>query len=65
MSMDAKARKALSIIRKCVAAERFTLLPHFRERMTWRGLLWSDVLAVLDSPADVRDGGQERFGRPK
>ncbi len=63
--MNAKARRAVSIIRECVAAERFTLLSHFRERMAWRGLLWGDVLAVLDTPTGVRDEGPDRFGRPK
>ncbi|HSW46606.1 MAG TPA: DUF4258 domain-containing protein [Phycisphaerae bacterium] len=41
------------------------MLPHFRERMAQRGLLWPNVLAVLDDPADVRDGGPETLGRPK
>jgi hypothetical protein len=65
MSMDAKARKALSVIRKCVEAERFTLLSHFTQRMDSRSLVWPDVLAVLDNPADARDGGPDRFDRPK
>ena len=63
--MDAKARKALSIIRKCVAAERDRLLDHFHQRLAMRGLLWSDVLTVLDKPADVRYGKLDRFDRPK
>jgi hypothetical protein len=41
------------------------VLPHFRERMALRGLLWPDVLVVLDDPAEVRDGGREILGRPK
>ncbi len=63
--MDAEARKALRTIRRCVAAGRYRLLPHFTERMDKRGLFWPDVLAVLDEPADVRDGGADRFDRPK
>lgn len=63
--MDAQARKALSIVRRCVAADRFMVLPHFREQMAARGLLWPDVLAVLDDPADVRAGSPETLGRPK
>jgi hypothetical protein len=63
--MDAEARKALGIIRRCVASGRYVLLPHFRERMDQRAMFWPDVLAVLDDPADVRDGGPEDLGRPK
>lgn len=63
--MDAKARKALRIIRRCVADGRYRVLPHFTERMDRRGLFWSDIVAVLDDPSDVRDGGPETLGRPK
>lgn len=65
MSMDAKARKALSLIRECVAAERYVVLPHFVQRLDKRGLFWPDVRAVLDDPSGVRDGGRERYDRPK
>jgi hypothetical protein len=27
--------------------------------------VWPDILAVLDAPASVRSGGQDRWGRPK
>src|SRR5687767_7893034 len=63
--MDAKARRALSTIRKCVAADRFMLLAHFTERMSHRGLVWPDVRTVLDTPKDMRAGGKEKYGRPK
>lgn len=65
MSMDARARRALDTIRGCVAAGRYLVLRHFAERMDQRGFFWADVLAVLDSPAAVRDDGRDRFGRPK
>ena len=65
MSMDAKARRALNVIRKCVEGERFRLLPHFRQRLAERGFFWPDVLAVIDSPADVRFDGRDEFDRPK
>ena len=52
-------------IRRCVAAGRFRLLVHFTGRMDPRGLVWADILAVLDSPDDVRHGGPERFDGPK
>ena len=63
--MDAKARKALSIIRRCVASRRYRLSPHFTQRMDQRVIFWPEVLAVLDEPTDVRPGGPERYGRPK
>jgi hypothetical protein len=65
MSMDAKARRALTVIRDCVAAERYVLLPHFTRRMDERGFFWPDVLAVVDSPGRVVDDGRDRLGRPK
>ena len=63
--MDSNVRRALNIIRRCVARGRYRLLSHFTERMDERGLFWPDVLAVLDEPTDVRRGGPERWGRPK
>jgi len=63
--MDEVARRALRDIRKCVAANRVTVLAHFVERMDLRGLFWTDVVDVIESPEDVRDGGPEEFGRPK
>lgn len=65
MGMDAKARRAWSVIRKCVAAKRYVVLPHFVQRMDQRGFFWPDVLAVIDDPMDVRDAGRDRYGRPK
>lgn len=65
MSMDAEARSALAVIRRCVATDRYRLLVHFRQRLAERGLVWPDVLAVVDAPSDVRPGGPESLGRPK
>ena len=64
-SMNAAAQIALAAIRESLAAGRYRLTPHFRQRLAERGLLWADVLCVLDLPASVRSGGEERFGRPK
>jgi hypothetical protein len=63
--MDSKARRAWSIIRRCVEQGRYRVLEHFTQRMDQRGLVWPDVLAVVDDPAGVRPGGPEEFGRPK
>lgn len=64
-SMDATARRALSIIRDRVAAKRYLVLPHFRKRMALRGLVWPDMLAVLDAPDGVRSDGRDDWNRPK
>jgi len=63
--MDAEARNALSVIRKCVAAGRYVVLPHFVQRLDERGLFWPDVRAVLDDPSGVRNDGRDRYDRPK
>lgn len=65
MSMDAKARKALETIRRCVAAKRFILLPHFTKRLDERAFFWGDVLAVVDAPSNVRSSGHDEYDRPK
>ena len=63
--MDATAKRALAVIRDCVNAGRFLVLPHFRARMALRGLVWPDVLAVLDAPDCMRPDGKDRYDRPK
>ena len=63
--MDSNSRRALRTIRRCVKSGQYRLLVHFTQRMDERGLVWADILAVLDRPEDVRDGGPERFGRPQ
>jgi hypothetical protein len=63
--VDADARQALRIIRSCVNRERVTLVPHFMDRMEESGMVWADVLAILDAPTDVRDGRPEKLHRPK
>lgn len=64
-TMDADARTALSTIRRCIAAGRIRLLDHFTRRMDVRGLVWADVLALIDDPADVRGDGADDWGRPR
>jgi hypothetical protein len=63
--MNTEARKALTTIRWCIDRKRYRMLPHFRQRMALRGLVWGDILAVIDDPAEVRDGGLDRYDRPK
>ncbi len=33
--------------------------------MDERGLVWPDVMAVVEEPRDVRDDGEDRHNRPK
>ena len=55
--MNTDARKALSTIRRCIAADRVRLSEHFAKRMDDRGLFWGDVLAALENPVSaVADG---------
>ena len=63
--MNAKAHAALLTIRACVAVDGYRVLPHFRQRLARRGLLWTDVLTVLDEPATVRFDGHDELDRPK
>lgn len=65
MTMDDKARRAWKAIRRCVADGRYSVLPHFVQRMDQHGLFWPDVQAVIDKPSDVRDDGLDRFDRSK
>jgi uncharacterized DUF497 family protein len=63
--MDKHVRQALSTIRRCVAADRIRLTMHFRVRLTERGVLWADVLAVVDDPTDARGDGTDDAGRSR
>lgn len=65
MRVDQAAATALATIRRCVRLDRVVLLPHFRDRLAARNLFWTDVLAALDAPRSVVDGGSEERGRPK
>lgn len=65
MSMDAKSRKALETIQSCVAADRYFVVAHFRQRLAERGFFWPDALAVVDSPSQVRSDGRDEFDRAK
>jgi len=63
--MDAKTRRALTIIRRCLSEERYRLTVHFRKRLGERGLVWPDVLAVVDAPDGVRGDGLDEYDRPR
>lgn len=63
--MDADARNALVAIRGCVRTGRYVLTQHFGQRLNEGFFFWSDVLAVLEAPTNVRVGVPDRLGRPK
>lgn len=63
--MDKPARQALSTIRRCIAADRVRLTMHFRVRLVERGVLWTDVLTVVDAPSSVRGDGTDDLGRTR
>jgi len=63
--MDVEAREALDTIQWCARNGRLLIQTHFLERMEERGMVWADVLAILDDPLDVQPGGPEKFDRPK
>ncbi len=63
--MTAEARRAILVIRACIAADRYALTVHFNQRMQQRGLFWPDVVAAIEDPKDVRSGGVDNYSRPK
>lgn len=38
---------------------------HFRVRLTERGVLWADVLALFDEPSEARADGVDDEGRAR
>ena len=58
--MNADARKALSTIRRCIAAERFRLTEHFIKRLDDRGLLTQAVRERVNQLLDAL--GEEAIG---
>jgi len=52
-------------IQRALKKDRVRLLPHFRERLSHRGLLWLDVVAVIHAAREARADGTDRFGRER
>jgi hypothetical protein len=63
--MDAKARRAITSIRRCIDDERYMLLSHVVQRMDERGLVWPDLLAIIDAPSLVQSDGEDDWARPR
>lgn len=63
--MNASAGEALSTIRRCIAADRVRVLPHFRARLAERGLLLADILTVFDKPVSIIADGHDDWARDR
>jgi hypothetical protein len=63
--MKPDLRQALAVVRRCVAAGRYVLLPHFTRRMDQRGFVWPDALLVLTEATRVQHNGLDHHGREK
>jgi hypothetical protein len=60
-----EARRAITVIRACIEADRYALSIHFSQRMRQRASFWPDVQAVINDPNEVRPQGMDEFNRPK
>jgi hypothetical protein len=63
--MDDDAEDALRKIRDAVDLDQVEMTAHFDKRLGERGLLWTDLLTLLDQPARMEDQGPEVHGWPK
>jgi hypothetical protein len=63
--VNADARRAIAVIRRCVESGRYAISDHFAIRLEQRGLFWPDVQAVIDIPKHVRSQGRDDYDRPK
>jgi uncharacterized DUF497 family protein len=63
--MERESARALATIRRCVARDRVRLTRHFRTRLAERGLVWPDVITVIDSPSAVQGQGTDDAGRDR
>lgn len=59
------SRAALVLIRQCLATDRVIVTRHFAERLSQRGLFWSDVMTVFEAPKSVRSDGRDDFNRER
>jgi hypothetical protein len=63
--MDSIARDQLERIREAVLADRVEITTHFEQRLGERGLIWADLLTLLDQPTRMEDQGPDAHGWPK
>lgn len=65
MIVTSEARRAVAVIRECLANDRFAVSVQFAHRMEQRGLFWPDIQAVVEDPSGVWAAGMDRDGRPE
>lgn len=63
--MDMEASEALGKVRNAVAADRVETTSPFEQQIGLRGLLWADILSILDQPSRMENQGIEAHGWPK
>jgi hypothetical protein len=63
--VDAEATEALEKIQSAVELDRIEMTSHFDQRIAERGLLWVDVLVIVDEPTKMEFQGEDDHGWPK
>jgi hypothetical protein len=63
--MDEAAEKALERIQAAVSADRVEMTSHFEQQLGIRGMLWADLLTIIDQPNRMEDQGPDVHGWPK
>lgn len=63
--MDAEAQSAWQQTRNAVAADLMVSTVHFDRNLAKRGMLWPDLLTILDEPTRLENQGIEEHGWPK
>jgi hypothetical protein len=63
--VTADEEQALKVIQDAVAADRVEVTTHFDQKIAERGMLWVDMLTIVDEPTRMEDQGIENHGWPK
>jgi hypothetical protein len=65
LTMDEAAQNVLDKIQAAVAADHVEMTSHFEQQLGIRGMLWADLLTVIDQPSRMEDQGLDLHGWPK
>lgn len=63
--MDEETLHLIEQLREAVAADRVEVTSHFEQRICEQGLLWIDVLTILENPSGIEEQGPDVHGWPK
>jgi hypothetical protein len=63
--MNKEAQAALEIIRSAIAADQVEMTSHFEQMIAERGMLWVDLLTIVEEPERMEDQGPDIHGWPK